>query len=77
VAAALTGSFNIWQKKCRYTSPVVNKPKNMLDWIMNIDDYHDENRRDDVITKSSQVGLFQEVNMVESRNIINIENTFL
>jgi hypothetical protein len=39
MVTALRGSFNIWQKKYRYTSPMVNKPNNTRDWIMNTDDY--------------------------------------
>jgi hypothetical protein len=73
VVAALKGSFNIWLKKCGYNSPVATRPKSPLDWVKGTDDYYDDDRRDDVITQTSQVGLFQEVNMMDPPENIEIE----
>jgi hypothetical protein len=54
VISALKESFNIWLKKCGYNSQVATKAKNTSDWIKGIDDYYDDDKRDDASPKYSK-----------------------
>jgi hypothetical protein len=56
VVAALKGSFAIWLKKCGYNNPVCRRPKNTLERVPDIEDFHDPLRREDVIVEASQIG---------------------
>jgi hypothetical protein len=40
------------------------KTKYTLEWVTDIEDFHDPNRRDDVIDEASQIGLVQEMNQL-------------
>jgi hypothetical protein len=54
-------SYHTHLTKGVYTSPVANRSKNTLDWIMNVDEQHHPERREDVTDHVEQVCLFQEV----------------
>jgi hypothetical protein len=68
VVAALKGSFAIWLKKCGYINPICTRPKNTLEWVTDIEDFHGPQRRDDVITEASQIGVVQEMNQLYPDN---------
>jgi hypothetical protein len=44
-----------------------------MDWVMNIEDYPDEDRRDEFISQASQVRLLEEFKMDKAQENVNLK----